>query len=198
MAHPLEHIIIHNFTTESGTQFKNLQLSYQLFGKKLGAAPVILVNHALTGNSDVAGENGWWKDIIGIDKTIDTNVYTILSFNIPGNGFDGFLIENYKSFIARDIATIFLIGEETLQKILRQSFNFDLAMAELATGGFAAAVSIFIATFVSESIESKYKTIDHPLIDAMGIILGTIFIILIYKIVFLTYKLLQAFCDKTV
>ena len=78
-------------------------------------------------------------------------------------------------------ATIFLIGEETLQKILREQFNFDLAMAELATGGFAAAVSIFIATFVSESIESKYKTIDHPLIDAMGIILGTIFIILIYK-----------------
>jgi hypothetical protein len=78
-------------------------------------------------------------------------------------------------------ATIFLIGEETLQKILREQFNFDLAMAELATGGFAAAVSIFIATFVSESIESKYKTIDHPLIDSMGIILGTIFIILIYK-----------------
>ena len=78
-------------------------------------------------------------------------------------------------------ATIFLIGEETLQKILREQFNFDLAMAELAMGGFAAAVSIFIATFVSESIESKYKTIDHPLIDSMGIILGTIFIILIYK-----------------
>ena len=78
-------------------------------------------------------------------------------------------------------ATIFLIGEETLQKILREQFNFDLAMAELATGGFAAAVSIFIATFVSESIESKYKTIAHPLIDSMGIILGTIFIILIYK-----------------
>jgi hypothetical protein len=81
-------------------------------------------------------------------------------------------------------ATIFLIGEETLQKILREQFNFDLAMAELATGGFAAAVSIFIATFVSESIESKYKTIDHPLIDAMGIILGTIFIILIYNFFF--------------
>lgn len=78
-------------------------------------------------------------------------------------------------------AVIFLIGEETLQKILMQKFHFDLVMAELATGGFAAAVSIFIATFVSESIESKYKTIDHPLIDAMGIILGTIFIIFIYK-----------------
>ena len=115
MENQLQHIIIHNFTTESGTQFKNLQLSYQLFGQKLGTAPVILVNHALTGNSDVAGENGWWKDIIGVDKTIDTNVYTILSFNIPGNGFDGFLIEDYKSFIARDVANIFLIGLKELE-----------------------------------------------------------------------------------
>ena len=72
-------------------------------------------------------------------------------------------------------ATVFLIGEETIQKILRENFHFDLAMAELATGGFSAAVSIFIATFVAESIESKYQTIDHPLLDAFGIILGTIF-----------------------
>jgi len=55
-------------------------------------------------------------------------------------------------------------------------------MAELATGWFCCCCFLFfIATFVSESIESKYKTIDHPLIDAMGIILGTIFIILIYN-----------------
>lgn len=78
-------------------------------------------------------------------------------------------------------ASIFLIGEVSFQNILRQQFHFDLVMAELATGGFSAAVSIFFATFVSKSIESKYKIIEHPLIDAMGIILGTIFIILIYK-----------------
>ena len=70
-------------------------MSYQYFGKKLGTAPVVLVNHALTGNSNVAGENGWWKDIVGKDKAINTEVYTVLSFNIPGNGFDGFLIDNY-------------------------------------------------------------------------------------------------------
>jgi len=77
-------------------------------------------------------------------------------------------------------ATVFLIGEETLQKTLRQQFNFDLAMAELTTGGFSAAISIFIATLVAESINSQYKTIEHPLLDAIGIILGTIIIILIY------------------
>lgn len=108
-------ITIFSFTTESGTQFKNLQLSYQLFGQKLGTAPVVLVNHALTGNSNVAGENGWWSSIVGKEKTIDINRYSVLSFNIPGNGFDGYVIESYKKFIARDIARIFLEGLSVLK-----------------------------------------------------------------------------------
>ncbi len=115
MEHQLEHIKIKNFTTESGSLISELNLSYQVFGQDLGKAPVILVNHALTGNSDVAGKNGWWKDIVGKEKAINTNVYTILSFNIPGNGFDGFLIENYKDFIARDIANVFLEGLNQLK-----------------------------------------------------------------------------------
>ena len=110
----LSTINILSFSTESGTQFKNIQLSYQLFGKELGSAPVVLVNHALTGNSNVAGKEGWWKDLIGENKAIDTNHYTILAFHIPGNGFDGYVIDNYKSFIARDIATLFLIGLKEL------------------------------------------------------------------------------------
>ena len=92
MKHRLQHIKISDFSTESGTRFNNLQLSYQLFGKKLGTAPIVLVNHALTGNSDVAGENGWWKDVVGFEKTIDTNFYTILAFNIPGE-----LLETFRS-----------------------------------------------------------------------------------------------------
>src|SRR5690606_28014485 len=86
-----------------------------LFGKALGTAPVVLVNHALTGNSKVAGETGWWTDLVGDDKVIDTKLYTVLAFNIPGNGFDGFVIENYKDFVARDIAKLFLIGLEKLK-----------------------------------------------------------------------------------
>ena len=92
-----------------------MNLSYQVFGEELGTAPIILINHALTGNSDVAGKNGWWQDIVGNEKAIDTAVYSILSFNIPGNGFDGFLIENYKDFIARDISRVFLEGLQQLK-----------------------------------------------------------------------------------
>jgi homoserine O-acetyltransferase len=111
----LKHIKIKEFTTEAGASFSELNLSYQVFGKELGTAPVVLINHALTGHSNVAGDEGWWKDIVGQHKAINTDVYSILSFNIPGNGFDGFLIEDYKAFIARDIARIFLEGLSALK-----------------------------------------------------------------------------------
>lgn len=114
MEYPLQHIKIKNFTTEKGTLISEINLSYQVFGKKIGTAPVVLINHALTGNSNVAGKDGWWQDIVGKKKAINTDAYTILSFNIPGNGFDGFLIEDYKSFIARDIAALFLKGLQEL------------------------------------------------------------------------------------
>ncbi len=110
----LKHITIQNFISEKGDQYSEINLSYQLFGKELYTAPVVVINHALTGNSNVAGEGGWWSDLIGKNKVIDTDEFTILAFNIPGNGYDGFVIENYKDYEARDIANIFLIGLEKL------------------------------------------------------------------------------------
>lgn len=108
-------ITLQNFTTESGAFYATLNLSFQVFGPELLSAPIVLVNHALTGNSQVLGENGWWNDLIGEHKTIDTTKYTILAFNVPGNGFDGFSIENYSDFNARDIARIFIEGIRFLE-----------------------------------------------------------------------------------
>ena len=110
----LKHITIQNFNSEKMDRYSELKLSYQIFGKELNTGPIVLVNHALTGNSNVAGERGWWNDLVGENKVIDTNLYTILAFNIPGNGYDGFVIENYKDFEARDIANIFLLGLKQL------------------------------------------------------------------------------------
>jgi len=107
-------ITIPHFTTESGAIYNSLNLSYQVFGLALSTAPVVLVNHALTGNSQVTGEKGWWSAIIGDHKIIDTHKYTVLAFNIPGNGFDKELIANYLDFNARDIARLFLKGIQSL------------------------------------------------------------------------------------
>ncbi|WP_317231526.1 alpha/beta fold hydrolase [Elizabethkingia meningoseptica] len=109
----LNTINIKNFTTQSGKVY-DIPLTYEVFGQDLYAAPVVLVNHALTGNSAVTGEIGWWKEAIGKGKPVDTDVYTILAFNIPGNGYDGFLIDSPKDFVAGDIARLFLLGLEQL------------------------------------------------------------------------------------
>ncbi|MCM4164395.1 MULTISPECIES: bifunctional aspartate kinase/homoserine dehydrogenase I [unclassified Arenibacter] len=110
----LHHLSINKYLTYSGKTL-DIKLSYELFGQPLHSAPIIMVNHALTGNSNVAGEHGWWTTLIGEGKCIDTKKYTILCFNIPGNGYDGFVIDNYKDFVAKDIAKIFLTGLEALK-----------------------------------------------------------------------------------
>ena len=103
-------LTISNFVTENGAKYPSLNLSYQVFGAPLHTAPIILINHALTGNSQVIGETGWWNDLVGVDKTIDVRKYTIVSFDVPGNGFNSEIIEDYHDFIARDIARIFIEG----------------------------------------------------------------------------------------
>lgn len=112
----LQYIKIPDFNIKNGKTV-TIKLSYQVFGKPLHTAPIILVNHALTGNSNIIGKGGWWNDLIGDNKCIDTLHYTILAFNIPGNGFDGLeenLIHNYKDFTARTIAQIFAEGLDQL------------------------------------------------------------------------------------
>lgn len=109
----LDKIDLFDFNLENGKLKKHIPLYYQIFGKPIGSAPVVVVNHALTGNSNVTGEKGWWNDLIGKNKTIDTNLYSVVAFNIPGNGFDGNpenLIENYQDFTTKDIAKIFWKG----------------------------------------------------------------------------------------
>lgn len=117
-----------------------LTVTYQLFGESLGTAPVVLVNHALTGNSKVTGTNGWWSDLIGPEKAIDTRCFTVLCIDIPGNGYDGVaqhLISNYKEFHVSDIAraqlaVINALGIETLFAVIGGSLGGQIAW-ELAT-----------------------------------------------------------------
>lgn len=109
----LEKIDLFNFELEIGKQKSYLSLTYQVFGPPIGDAPIVVVNHSLTGNSTISGKNGWWSGIVGYEKPIDTNYFTVIVFNIPGNGYDnqiGNLIDNYRDFTIRDIARFFWEG----------------------------------------------------------------------------------------
>lgn len=126
----LQHIKIEQFSIETGS-IQSFDLSYQAFGQPIGNAPVVVVNHALTGNSNVAGEMGWWTDIIGFDKVINLKTYTVIAFDIPGNGYDGNsnnLIENYKDYTIRDVAKLFweglhLLGITNLHSVIGGSLG---------------------------------------------------------------------------
>jgi len=107
-------ISILDFKTHSGAVFDSIKLYYQQFGKQIGTAPVVLVNHSLTGDSKLTGEGGWWNEMIGSDKIIDTNRYTVLGFNIPGNGVMDQTFSNPEDFHAGDIAFLFLKGLHAL------------------------------------------------------------------------------------
>jgi homoserine O-acetyltransferase len=99
---------ITNFQTQIGHHC-DLVVTYQVFGEPLHSAPVVLVNHALTGNSSVTGDDGWWNALIGPAKAIDTHAFTILAIDIPGNGHGGaaaHFIEDYKAFTNKDIAQL--------------------------------------------------------------------------------------------
>ena len=82
----LKYIEVKNVQIYSGREV-DFHLSYQNFGQDINQFPVVVVNHSLTGNSNVSGQNGWWKDLIGKNKLIDTDRFSVLAFNIPGNCF---------------------------------------------------------------------------------------------------------------
>lgn len=152
----LHHLQLDNYTTLSGVS-QDIVLSYQLFGQELHSAPIVLVNHALTGNSNVSGNDGWWSALIGAGKCIDTKKYTILSFNIPGNGHDKFVIDNYKDFVAGDIARIFLSGLEQLE------INKLFAIIGGSLGGGIAWEMAALNTKITEHlipVASDWKSTD--------------------------------------
>ena len=115
MKDELKKIVIENFENSSGNKFQSFQLTYQFFGKKSGTAPIILINHALTGNSLVCGRNGWWNEIVGNHKAIDLNKYTVLCINIPGNGFNENNFDYSLELNLGDIAHLFIKVLEKLK-----------------------------------------------------------------------------------
>lgn len=94
---------------ESTPSAPSFEVSYQIFGQTLHTAPIVLVHHALTGNSQVAGEKGWWNRLIGAEKTIDLRYYTVIAFNIPGNGYQNehLLSEQKKIESTKTVAELF-------------------------------------------------------------------------------------------
>jgi len=155
---PLEQVSSSNLYCQSIPSAEGIiPVSFQLFGQPLFTAPIVVVVHALTGNSNVSGDTGWWSSLIGAHKTIDTDKMTVIGFNIPGNGYDGFLIENYQCFTAKKVAKLFI---KALDKMHIQSIH-SLVGGSLG-GGIAwemAAIAPQLAKYLIP-IATDWKSTD--------------------------------------
>ena len=76
---------------DSGHRLDHLQIAYQTYGTlDRNRANAILVCHALTGDQHVAsihpvtGKPGWWSDMVGPGKPIDTDRYFVICSNVLG------------------------------------------------------------------------------------------------------------------
>lgn len=71
---------------ESGSTLSNFQLSYTTYGTlNTARSNAILICHALSGDSHVGGAEGWWKEVVGPGKSIDTHKYFVVCSNSLGS-----------------------------------------------------------------------------------------------------------------
>ena len=133
----LKTLKIKNVNLDSSILIDEIKVSYETFGQEISKKPIVLIIHPLTGNSSVCGKNGWWKQIVKNNGSIDTNKYSILAFNIPGNGYDGILYDNYSIFNTGDVAKIFFKANK-----FQSGFIYQYAFVMLI--GFSALLTFLI------------------------------------------------------
>ncbi len=79
-------------TLERGGELPSVRIAYETYGTLNSAASnAVLVVHALTGDSHVAGDpgpghptGGWWGDIVGPGKALDTDRWFVVAPNMLG------------------------------------------------------------------------------------------------------------------
>ncbi|MEE2682582.1 MAG: homoserine O-acetyltransferase [Actinomycetota bacterium] len=80
------------FALEPGGSLPEVIQAYETWGKlNSGASNAILVCHALTGDSHVSGDSssshptrGWWDEIVGPGKVVDTDEFFVVCINVLG------------------------------------------------------------------------------------------------------------------
>lgn len=85
-------VTIGDVITEHGDRIPNARIAYETFGELNDARDnAVLVAHALTGDSHLLGDagaghatDGWWSEVVGPGKPLDTNRYCVIAPNVLG------------------------------------------------------------------------------------------------------------------
>ena len=101
------------FIMEKGGVIKEAIVAYEEYGKKEG--PTVLITHGGLSSHHAAGRYsaqdplpGFWDDLIGPEKAIDTNRYRVLSANSLGRD-----VQDYEKGVQRIKCPVLLINIST-------------------------------------------------------------------------------------
>lgn len=82
----LHHVSIGCFTTQAGAEIPDTTIAFQRWGEfrgdPAGDNNILLVEHALTGDSNAAE---WWCEVIGPGKALDTDTWCVVCTNALGS-----------------------------------------------------------------------------------------------------------------
>lgn len=136
---------------ESGRILEPYELIYETYGElNSEKSNVIVVCHALTGSHHAAGryegerKAGWWDDIIGDGKAVDTEKYFVICVNVIGScfGSTGPLSPKYPS--SKEYRLQFpVITISDMVKAQRSLFNrLGIQHAEAIIGGSMGGMQV--------------------------------------------------------
>ena len=97
-----------DFELSSGQKIV-VNLSYQTYGLNVDEGPVVVINHSLTGDSNVSGNSGWWNELVGHNKMIDLNKFCVICINVPGNIIEFEDFDYNDKWILNDVAKLFIL-----------------------------------------------------------------------------------------
>jgi len=119
------------------------------------------------------------KTVIATTSTIAVGMVSSISFSIIDSIF-------------------FLYIEEHLQDYWKKR-EIAENIIPIINGGLSSSISILIAMIIENYLESHFDMFKHPLIDATGMIIGTIIILLTYKIFVMENKpiIIHSFIKKS-
>ncbi len=89
---PRDFVSTEPFTFDSGQTLPGFTLRYETYGRLNAAGDnAVLICHALSGDHHCAGRHaatdrkpGWWNNLVGPGKAVDTDKFFVLCANVPG------------------------------------------------------------------------------------------------------------------
>ena len=77
---------------------------------------------------------------------------------------------------------MYFFSEHRTRKSFIEVFHIDETMAHLAASGISKSIAVFVAFYVHNYLQKRYRLDDNPFLDAMGVLVGTSIIMFFYYV----------------